>query len=395
MKVLYVCQEYPARTQTFVVNEAAAVASSGNDVFLYSLRGADEGLSSERVVHLNASVSKFERIVAMLLVPKALANRRVRTRFLSEGFSAARMIRQAYAVWHAVVLSRILRNLGTRDLAVHVHFLGRALDVSAYLADLGVPSRVWTATTHAADASVPPSAKRTLDIVRLVDGVFAASEAVGRALFLSTEVRPSGIVHCGIIPRGSQDTSIASGTFKIVTVGRLVRKKGVDVAIRAATVLKDRGLVFKWSIIGAGPLESELRAQASDAGVGEFFEWHGSLPHSKVLSTVAASQVFVLPSVRSPDGDIDGIPVALMEAMTLGVPVVSSYLSGIPELVKDGETGRTVDPGDHVGLAQAIMDLQDPSTRDILKGEAKRFVDEQFNQYREAEKLVSWWMNWS
>jgi len=170
----------------------------------------------------------------------------------------------------------------------------------------------------------------------------------------------------------------------------LVEKKGLFDCISAARILEENGIDFIWRIIGDGPLRSALELDSRPLVSTGTIEWLGAQPSSSVHQNLNEwADVFVLPSKVSSNGDVDGIPVALMEAMTHGVAVISSNLSGIPELVSHEKTGLLIDPGNVEELCSAIARMKDDAFRSTMSHHAKLFVDVEFNQAREAQKLSS------
>jgi glycosyltransferase involved in cell wall biosynthesis len=151
---------------------------------------------------------------------------------------------------------------------------------------------------------------------------------------------------------------------RIVSVGRLVPKKGFDILIRACGDLKRRGVPFELVLLGGGALHDELLALAHVQRIDDRISMLGSRPRSDVVDQLAGAEVFALSPVVMPDGDRDGIPNVVLEAMAAGVPVVATAVSGIPEVVTDGETGRLVPPQRPDLLADALEKLlADPVER--------------------------------
>lgn len=145
--------------------------------------------------------------------------------------------------------------------------------------------------------------------------------------------------------------------LRLVTVARLVEKKGVEYAIRAVAEVIRMGIDVKYSIVGDGPLRQPLEQLIQELGVGRSVRITGYLAHNDVVTTLQAADVMLAPSVTAQDGDMEGIPVAIMEAMAIGLPVVSTVHSGIPELIRDGVTGFLVPERDSSALASAIAHL--------------------------------------
>jgi glycosyltransferase involved in cell wall biosynthesis len=140
----------------------------------------------------------------------------------------------------------------------------------------------------------------------------------------------------------------------IIAVGRLISKKGFGDLIRTCALLVERGRSFRCEIIGEGPLEQELRRQIEELRLQNNVELPGAKPQTQLRRRLAAANVFVLPSVIDPGGGMDNLPTVIMEAMATGLPVVSTNIGGIPEMVIENETGFLVQPGDAAAMADAI-----------------------------------------
>ena len=154
--------------------------------------------------------------------------------------------------------------------------------------------------------------------------------------------------------------------LEILSVGRLVAVKGQALVIEAVSTLSSRGLDARATIVGAGPTRDRLEALAAELGVGDRVAFTGAVGQDRIRELYAAADVFCLPSFA------EGVPVVLMEAMAMELPVVTSRIMGIPELVEDGVSGLLIAPGDVAGLDAALERLaRDPAERRRL-GEAGR-----------------------
>jgi glycosyltransferase involved in cell wall biosynthesis len=169
----------------------------------------------------------------------------------------------------------------------------------------------------------------------------------------------------------------------------MVEKKGFDVLIRALAALKSEGLLVELQIAGDGPLKEELQNLARTLDVANLAQFVGSLPHDQVASWMRQLDAFVLACKKDRNGDMDGIPVVLMEAMSQSVPVISTRLSGIPELVIDNETGLLAQPGDHMDLARQIFRLieSETVTETVVSG-AREHVVREFGQTNNIDRLI-------
>ena len=165
--------------------------------------------------------------------------------------------------------------------------------------------------------------------------------------------------------------------LRLATVARLVEKKGVEYAIRAVARLVAGGVDVEYSIVGDGPLRGAMVQLVAELGLSERVKIMGAMAHADVAALLARSHVMVAPSVTAANGDMEGIPVAMMEAMASGLPVVSTLHSGIPELVRDGVTGYLVPERDTDALAAKLEYVAGHQSEWLSVAEAARkFVEE-------------------
>jgi glycosyltransferase involved in cell wall biosynthesis len=175
----------------------------------------------------------------------------------------------------------------------------------------------------------------------------------------------------------------------ITSVGQLKEKKGFAFLLKACRLLKEKGYSFRCEIIGEGPLRSALEQQIRELSLESCVTLHGALPHENVIDQLKSSTMFVLPCVTSSDGDRDGIPNAILEAMALQVPVISTSHSGIPEVITDEVNGLLVPPADAPSLAQAMARLLDQPQMGRQMGErGRQIVNESFDARRNAIGLL-------
>jgi len=174
----------------------------------------------------------------------------------------------------------------------------------------------------------------------------------------------------------------------ILSVGRLIPKKGLNDLISACQLLKARGLKFRCAIVGDGPLRGELEGQISQLRLKDTVTLLGAMAHDQLVSFYGQASIFALCPHVMEDGDRDGIPNVLAEAMAAGLPVVSTRVSGIPELVEDRRTGLLVGPKDPAALADAVEGLlKEPDKRQSLIVAARRKLENSFDCW-ETTKAV-------
>jgi glycosyltransferase involved in cell wall biosynthesis len=185
-------------------------------------------------------------------------------------------------------------------------------------------------------------------------------------------------------PCGQEDPPL------ILSVGRLVEKKGFDHLISACALLRSRGRRFRCRIVaGSRDLWEPLSEQIRGLGLSDHVVLEGPLDHEEVVGWYRRATLMAMPCVVASDGDRDGIPNVLVEAAACGLPIVTTAVSGIPELVRDGETGLVVPERDPAALALAIERLLDsPALRADLSRRARAHVDEFFDLRRNARSIA-------
>ncbi|EHV4543200.1 colanic acid biosynthesis glycosyltransferase WcaL [Escherichia coli] len=179
--------------------------------------------------------------------------------------------------------------------------------------------------------------------------------------------------------------------LEIISVARLTEKKGLHVAIEACRQLKELGVAFRYRILGIGPWERRLRTLIEQYQLEDVVEMPGFKPSHEVKEMLDDADVFLLPSVTGADGDMEGIPVALMEAMAVGIPVVSTLHSGIPELVEADKSGWLVPENDARALAQRLAAFSQLDTDELapVVKRAREKVEHDFNQQVINRELAS------
>jgi len=175
----------------------------------------------------------------------------------------------------------------------------------------------------------------------------------------------------------------------LVSVGRLVEVKGFAVALRAVARIARAHPRLRYVLIGDGPLRAELEALARELGIASRVRFAGALPHAAVRRELARAHFYCQPSVRGSDGAEESQGLAAVEAQACGLPVVASRSGGLPESIREGETGLLVAPGDDAALARALDVLAgDPARRAALGHAARRFAATAFDRARLTERLL-------
>jgi glycosyltransferase involved in cell wall biosynthesis len=278
---------------------------------------------------------------------------------------------------------------------VHAHFATQTADCAAIAA--GVAGIPFSFTAHAYDiySTAPRVRNETLGWkLRRAARVFTVSDFGAR--FLRARLPPEDAgrvttVHVGIpIDLFHPEAPPAAEPLALLCVARFQEKKGLDTLVDACALLRERGLEFRLRIFGDGPLHEAIAAQVRRLGLEDVVLLPGPAPQEEIARQMRASHLFVMPCRRDRTGDMDGIPTVFMEAMASGRPVVSCAVSGIPELVRHGETGVLVPPDDPQALAEAVLALaHDPEARRRLAAAGRTLVENQHEQRQNARRVVA------
>jgi glycosyltransferase involved in cell wall biosynthesis len=256
-------------------------------------------------------------------------------------------------LYQAVHVGLRLQKMGINHL--HAHFAGMAARTAFWINKFF--SITFSFTAHANDIFSPRQFEIGLD--KLVDSSRAIVTETDYAARFLCEQFPHRSNRVHRIYNGLDLTEFGRANFSstpplMIAVGRLIPKKGFSDLTRTCALLAERGKSFRCEIIGEGPLGEELRRQIDDMHLQNNVELTGAKPQTQLRGRLAAANVFVLPSVMDPDGGMDNLPTVIMEAMATGLPVVSTNIGGIPEMIIDNETGFLVQPGDTAAMADAI-----------------------------------------
>ena len=397
--VAYIVKAWPRLSETFILNEIISLEQRGVPIRIFSVREPDAGPSHSKVAQVRAKVTCLalgphwrEAVLANL---RLFCRRPGRYLRLLLEVVAAKVVRHRFGPPRHFFQAGYLADILAREPVdhLHAHFASTPARVAMLAHRLsGIP---YTFTAHAKDIYVsdPEAFRVKLEQARAV----VTCTQYNRA-FLSRQYGPlcDGKVHCiyhGLdVSQFNFDLSakVDSAEPLILSVARLVEKKGLSDLIAAADILRRRGLVFELEIIGSGPQREILKAQVKRLGLAERVRLPGAQAHETVCLAYQRASVFVLPCVIASNGDRDGVPNVLLEAMASGVPVVSTPVSGIPELVESEIDGLLVPPHDPVALAEAIDKLlASQELRQSLARAARAKVEASFSLDTSADRLLA------
>ena len=379
-RVGYVLKMYPRFSETFIVHEILQQEAAGTHVEIFSLRLPIDGRFHEALARVQAPVTYLSREHRASLFWSALRAAAVEVPTITEHLDELLTAPEDEAL-AAVELAGAIRRSDLEHL--HAHFGSIAANVARLAARLtGI---TWSFTAHAKDIfheEVVPDELATK--LREAHTTVTVSEFNLRHLQgefgedAERVVRLYNSVDLGAFPFAAKGET--TETARVAAVGRLVEKKGFGDLLTAVAALVAGGRDVRLDLVGTGPLEDHLRAQVAALGLGEKVVLHGALPQTRVREIVAEADVFAAPCVIGADGNRDGLPTVLLEALALGTPAVSTPVTGIPEIVRHEETGLLVPESDPAALAVAIgRTLDEPEAAAARSRAARALLEADFD----------------
>lgn len=376
--VAVLLSRFPLITETFILREVIELERQGQPVRLVPLLREDP-----EVVHPEAEAwmerARFTPLLSLAIVAANL--RRLRRRPIRYPATLARLalatlpspgflVRSLALFPKAVYLAERLEREGIAH--VHAHYATHPATVAWIMARLS--SLTFSFTVHAHDLFVD----RTFLARKLREARWVRAISRYNRDFLAERYPESAgkidVVHVGVEPDLYEaDPGPPDGDLPLLLcIAGLKPYKGIPVLLAACEELARRGVEFRCALLGDGPLRDEVATEIDRRGLGTRVEMLGARPQDEVARWIGRSTVVVCPSVTAPDGQMEGIPVVLMEAGAAGKPVVAADLSGIPELVEDRWTGELFPPGDPVTLADAVERVLTRGEYAVRLGQALR-----------------------
>ncbi|WP_425405327.1 glycosyltransferase family 4 protein [Hwanghaeella sp.] len=393
--VAYIAPEIPGLSATFVYEEILALQARGYEIVPFSVH-VPGSVAKDQLTLSKTTIYLYQTSVAQILMSfcKSLVSREVRLlatlkMLISDcrdqgifTLDSAKLVYQFIHANHAAI--QMLRR-GCEH--IHIHFAHVPTQIGMYASSLtGIP---FTFTGHANDIFergklLTQKAERSAKMVTISQH--------NRALLIDQGIQPEkiAVVRCGVsfpISTAPNRTE-QKGGFRVGSIGRLVEKKGFDVLIKAFAKLRAENPDVTLEIAGDGPLRTEIEELITDLELAGSIHLLGAMDHKEVSKWLRSLDLFVLACKVDRNGDMDGIPVVLMEAMSQGIPVVSTNLSGIPELIVDHRTGLLAAPGSVEELFEKMREIgSDDELRDRLAINALDHVDVEFGQKTNIDRL--------
>lgn len=394
IRVAYLVNHYPAVSHSFIRREIHALERRGFCVQRIALRGwagplADpqDVLEREQTTFVlrQGLLSLFATVVATAAShPRRFFIALALTTRLARGSDRPFLFHCMYLA-EACTVRRWMKKQGTAH--IHAHFGTNSAEVAMLACELG--SGRYSFTVHGPDEFDRPAALNLLEKIRRAAFIVAISSYTRSQLMRWS--RPAdwpkiNVVHCGLEPGFyREETPPVGASDKFVCVGRLTEQKGHLLLLDAMRMVFDRGHAFTLVLVGDGELREPIRQRSVELGLEPFVRIAGWLSGAEVRTELLSARALLLPSFA------EGLPVAIMEAMALRIPVITTFVAGIPELVVEGETGWLVPAGDQSLLSAAIIECLGASSERLESmGELARIrVLSRHDIDQEAGKLAA------
>jgi len=394
--VAQLMSRFPKASETFILNEALELRRLGIEVELFPLIEERAPAVQPEAAAL-ASTAHYPARERRAVFAAQLHWLRARPRAYLSTWALAlwgnrkspKFLARSLAVVPAAAwFARELRRLGISH--VHAHYATHPA-LAAWVCHrlAGLP---YSFTAHAHDLYV----ERAMLAEKARDAAFVVTISEFNRRLLAELIDPGDatrvhVVRCGVdLDRFTPRPREPHAGLRIACVASLEPYKGHVHLVEALARLAREGVAFECDLVGAGELRAALEARVAAEGLGRSVRFLGPQPSERVASLVAAADVLVLPSIVTPEGKMEGLPVALMEALAVETPVVASAISGIPELVEDGVTGVLVPPADPRALAAALARLAaDPEERSRLGRQGRERVGADYDIHVNVAALAT------
>jgi colanic acid/amylovoran biosynthesis glycosyltransferase len=396
--IAYITQSFPGLTTTFIYREVLALRQVGFNIVTFAIWKPNiDRLSAESknlvdssfyvfpiswprffAAHLYFFFTRPARYISTLLFVLTRREETIKNR-----------LRTFFHFCEAIYLAVDAKREGIRH--IHAHFTINAATIALVIARMLDISFSFTAHNNIfTDRLI---LKEKLKAAKFIIAISKYSRDFLLRLLPEEKLKDKfHIVHCGVSPDDFLPTTHKATNQRplIFSLAQLVERKGLPVLIESCKILAERGCDFQCLVAGDGPQRSLLERLITEHQMKDKVQLIGAVFQEQLVDYLKRADVFVLPCLTASNGDQDGIPVVLMEAMAMEIPTISTYVSGIPELIEDGQSGLLVKESDSVALADAIQRLlEDDKLRRRLGKNGRQKVIQEFNIYENGAQLAA------
>lgn len=394
-KIAYLLNNYPNLTQTFIVQEILELERQGLQLRLFSLFESPSDTPVEEALHVQAAITYISHYSIPTLLAAAVRRfLKAPWRYLHTCIVMGARYRRRSVLRHLLYAAYLTEHLNREGIVhLHAHFANESTSVAqAVHLFSGIP---YSFTAHAFDIYLSSKAELVYKI-RMARLVVTCTAYNQRYLAALVDQHVAERIHCiyhglnlRLFPANITAAAKPLTSPLILMVGRLIEKKGQSYLLRACRILKDQGYDFICRIVGDGPLRKVLELEIRELELSDRVELWGAATHKRVIEMYQQATITSLPCIISKHGDRDGIPNVLIESLWMGVPVVSTSVSGIPEVITSEVNGLLVPSHDCHALATALARLlNDPSLRCRLADAGRQTVLERFDMASNARRLI-------
>lgn len=390
-KIAYVLSAFPSLSETFILQEMLELERQGLQLRIFSLEKPAAGTGDAAAYDLQAQITYFSQISLPILIGATVrCFFKAPLRFLHTTLALLLHYRQRSVLKH-ILYAAYLAHQFKQERITHIHAHFATAPTSVAQATYLLTDIPYSFMAHAFDIYL--SNKSALAYkMRMATFVATCSIYTQKYLAQLVDQHIGERIHCIYV--GLDLSHLPSSTRVplepplILSVARLIEKKGLLYLLRACRILKDQNYNFTCRIVGDGPLRAVLEQEIRALDLTDLVQLWGAETNERVLEMYQQATIMTLPCIVGSNGDRDGLPRVLAEAMYMGVPVVSTPVSGIPELINSGMNGLLVQPQDSQALASALAGLLvDPLLRSRLAVAAKQTVVKQFDLVQNIGRL--------
>ncbi|MBV0900407.1 glycosyltransferase [Haloarcula salina] len=387
MDILYVLERFPQISESFIVNELYELSRRGHNVYVFSFDESNEDIEHDELSKVQIPI-EYGSTPSLSSYSELSLGKLSIHKFWKELIFIDHPVRHLNRLCYSKQILDYIRDCGGVDV-IHAHFATTSKLSAVYASrSYGIPC---TVTAHATEIFADPNFRLLRQVLQSYDGILTPSK------YNKSYLKDN----CGedldirVVPATTRVDKFKPSNEhvpgRVLTVARLVEKKGHKYAIEGISELLDRGYNLKYHIVGTGRLESDLRQQVNENCIEDHVEFLGHVTDSQLQQEFNEAELFILPCVIASNGDRDVAPVSLKEAMATQTACISTTVSAIPELITDEYDGLLVEPRHSDKLADSIAHLIDnPTYREEIAKNGRDTVRKQFDISTSVDAMVEY-----